>query len=57
MLIRLLWYAFSLLMAIAFIALVWDYSKIFLSQWWFSKGLPHSHLSESSENYPTDNSR
>lgn len=53
-LIRLLWWALSLLMATAFIALVWDYTKIFLSQWSFFKGLPASNLSESSEHSPNE---
>lgn len=54
MLIRLLWWALSLLMATAFIALVWDYIKIFLSQWSFFKELPDSNLSETSEHSPVE---
>ncbi len=52
--LELVWYAFYLLIATVFIALVWDYAKIFLSQWRFSKGLPDSNLSEISENSPVE---
>ncbi len=47
MLLGLLYYAFFFLITTFFIALVWDYTKIFLSIWQSSKELAHSNLSNS----------
>lgn len=54
MLVKLLWYALSLLMVTALIALVWDYANIFLSRARFSKELPDSNLFKSFENYSAE---
>jgi hypothetical protein len=45
MFLRLFCYTFLFLIVAAFIALVWDYTRIFLNNWQLSK-LPNSNLSD-----------